>query len=148
MTNVASLADHRAKRGLPPATQPDTRSPLERIVDRYCAYDSRRGRGVPAKAAFQLIAGTCAKAIVLWAERAGTQVDDAARFQFYAVGDPGQETLQVRVSLVGKPKALQCAMEFAMECDTLDAKPLSEAPPHAKIKPLLTLPMSLFYRLS
>lgn len=148
MSNVASLADHRAKRGLPPVTQPDTRSALERIVDRYSAYDCRHGHGVAPKATFQLIAGVCAKAIVKWAERVGTQVDDGARFQFYAVGDPGQEVLQVRVSLVGKPKETQCAMEFEMACDTRLATPLSSGPMRTKVKPLLTLPMSLFYRLS
>jgi len=145
VSNVVGLAEHRVKRGLPPVAVRDARSPLERVIARYLKHDICRERGVKPTAAFRLIASSCAKSIVRWADREGRPVDDAARFQFYAVGSPGQEVLQVRVSLVGAPMQ---TMEFEMNCETLEAVPLTSAGRQRKgIKPLLTLPMSLFYRL-
>jgi hypothetical protein len=148
MSNIASLADFREKRGLPPATFPDERTPLERLIARYLNQDICKERGVKPSAALRLIAGLCAKSIVQWAEQQGRPVDDAARFQFFATGHHGRELLQVRVSRLGPSTGPWQAQTFQMDCETMEAVPLPATPPEAEVfKPLLTLPMSGFYRL-
>jgi len=148
-SNVLSLASHRAKRGLPPPVCRDHRSPLERVVARYRKFDPCRDSAVLPLAALRVLAGRCAKAIVQWAEEEGRPVDDAARFQFFAIGAQGEEVLQVRVSRLGPPKGPWQSLEFRMDCDTLRVVPAGEAQGLQEVfKPLLTLPMSGFYRLS
>lgn len=146
-TNVMSLADFRAKRGMPPAVFPDTRPPLERVLERYHRFDLCRDSKVKPIAALRVLAGACAKAIVEWAEQAGRPVDDAARFQFFAAGPFGQERLQVRVSRLGPPKGPWQALEFHMDCETLRVVPAVAEGSDEVFKPLLTIPMSGFYRL-
>jgi len=149
MSNVSSLADFRAKRGLPPPLLRDPRSSLERVVAHYRKFDLCRDSPVHPTAALRTLASRCAKEIVQWAELHGRPVDDAARFQFFAIGSPGQERLQVRVSRLGPPKGPWQALEFLMDCDTLRALPMTKGiTDNAEIfKPILTLPMSGFYRL-
>lgn len=142
--NVMSLADFRAKRGLPEAF-PDTRTPLERVVARYHKFDLCRDTSVKPIAALRVLASSCAKAIVAWAEQAGRPVDDAARFQFFAAGSLGQELLRVRVSRLGPVKGPWQAQEFDFDCNTFAAVPTDTR--SEVFKPLLTLPMSGFYRL-
>jgi hypothetical protein len=143
-----SLADFRAKRGLPPAIFHDPRSPLERVVARYRRFDLCRDSKAAPIAALRVLASSCAKAIVAWAEQAGQPVDDAARFQFFAAGAFGQELLQVRVSRLGPPKGPWKALEFKVDCETLLVAPASALEGNDEVfKPLLTIPMSGFYRL-
>lgn len=145
-SNVLSLADFRAKRGMPEVFR-DTRPPLQRVVERYRKFDLCRDTKVKPLAALRVLASRCAKAIVCWADEAGQPVDDAARFQFFAVGSPGQEVLRVRVSRIGPKRGPWQSMEFDFDHDTFLMQ-------HARggntevFKPLLTLPMSGFYRLS
>jgi len=146
-SNVLSLADFRTRRGLPEVFQ-DTRTPLERVVARYRKFDLCRDSPVQPLAALRVLADRCAKAIVQWAEQEGRPVADAARFQFFAIGAQGDEVLQVRVSRLGPAKGPWQALEFRMDCDTLRVVPTAYAQDGAEVfKPLLTLPMSGFYRL-
>lgn len=145
-SNVLSLADFRAKRGLPEPF-PDTRTPLERVVERYRKFDLCRDSKVKPLAALRVLASRSAKAIVHWAEDVGQPVDDAARFQFFAVGSHGQEVLRVRVSRVGPPKGPWLSMEFDFDHDTFLMQHAHGGNTEV-FKPLLTLPMSGFYRLS
>lgn len=148
-SNVLSLSDFRTRRGLPPPVCRDPRSPLERVVARYRKFDPCRDSPVQPLAALRVLAGRCAKAIVQWADEEGRPVDDAARFQFFAIGEQGQEVLQVRVSLIGPPKGPWQPLEFFIDCDTLRVVPTTYATGSTEVfKPLLTLPMSGFYRLS
>lgn len=148
-SNVSSLADFRAKRGLPPPVFRDARSPVERIVERYRQFDVCRDSPVKPIAALRVLAGRCAKEIVHWAAMEGRPVDDAARFQFFAIGEPGQERLQVRVSRLGPPKGPWQSLEFRIDCNTLHAWPAAELAMGSTemFKPILTLPMDDFYRL-
>lgn len=148
-SNVSSLADFRAKRGLPPPLFRDARSPLERVVAHYRKFDLCRDSPVQPIAALRTLASRCAKEIVQWAELHGRPVDDAARFQFFAIGTPGQERLQVRVSRLGPPKGPWQSLEFLMDCDTLRAVPATTADTASTeiFKPILTLAMDDFYRL-
>lgn len=143
-SNVLSLANHRAKRGLPEVF-PDNRSPLEKILACYMPNKNKMTK----EAALRMLAGTCATSIVRWAAAQELAVDDAARFQFYAVGTPAQVLLQIRVSRVGPPKGPWQALEFHLDASTRQLVPTAYVTGSAEVfKPLLTLPMSGFYRLS
>lgn len=143
-SNVSSLADFRAKRGLPEVFV-DNRPPLERLLARYYRDQDLR---MTQEAALRMLASGCAKAIVRWAEADGKPVDDAARFQFFAAGRKGREQLQVRVSRVGPPKGPWQALEFHMDSDTMEVVPGWQVSSVGELfKPILTLPMSGFYRL-
>lgn len=148
MTKIANLAEHRAKRGLPPAVTPDLRPPLERIVDRYREHDVARGT-LSAKAAFHLLAGACAKVIVQWGAAEGFPVDDGARFLFYVVRRREGEMLLVKVTQMGRVNGRKQVMDFLIDPDTLTAMLETVNSPLAPSeRPLHTLPMSIFYRLS
>jgi len=142
-SNVLSLAAFRAKRGLPEVF-PDTRTPLEKILARYLPPT----KNMTKDAALRMLASTCATSIVRWAEAHGAKVDDAARFQFYAAGSPARLVLQIRVSHVSQPEGPWQAMEFHLDADSKDLVPEAYVQGAAEVfKPLLTLPMSGFYRL-
>jgi hypothetical protein len=144
MSNIASLADFRTKRGLPPAVIPVVCDPLERVLRHYRKYDMCITRKVLPKNAMHLLATASASAIVRWAEQQGRTVDSAARFQFFADG----ELLQVRVNRIGPPGGPWQPQVFQMGCAALEVLPLDRLPrSKGEFKPLLTLPMSEFYRL-
>jgi hypothetical protein len=142
-SNVLSLAVFRAKRGLPEVS-PDTRSPLEKILACYLPPMKHMTKD----AALRMLASGCATSIVRWAEANGAAVDDAARFQFYAAGSAARLVLQIRVSRVGQPKGPWQAMEFHLDASSKELVPEAYVQGVAEVfKPLLTLPMSGFYRL-
>ena len=142
-SNVLSLADFRAKRGLPEVF-PDTRTPLEKILARYLPNNHKMTK----EAALRMLAGSCATSIVRWADAQEMTVDDAARFQFFAAGTPTQLLLQIRVSRVGPLKGPWQAREFHLDATTRELVPEAYVTGVAEVfKPLLTLPMSGFYRL-
>lgn len=142
-SNVLSLADFRAKKGLPEAF-PDHRTPLEKILARYLPNNHKMTK----EAALRMLAGSCATSIVRWADAQEMAVDDAARFQFYAAGTPTHLLLQIRVSHVGPPKGPWQAREFHLDATTRELVPEAYVQGAAEVfKPLLTLPMSGFYRL-
>jgi hypothetical protein len=148
MTNVVSLERHRAKKGLPPARTVAERPVIERILDSYCKFDLFKDRKVQPTPRLRQVAILCAKKIVRLVEGAGAAVDDSARFQFFAAGQQGAEVLQVRVSRVCSPKGSCEPLVFQMCCNTLTPAPLSQVSRREEVfKPLLTLPMSRFYRL-
>lgn len=141
--NVLSLADFRTKRGLPEVFQ-DNRSPLEKILACYLPPMPKMTK----EAALRMLAGGCATSIVRWAEAQGQVVDDAARFQFYAAGNSARLLLQIRVSRVGPPMGPWKALEFHLDANTKELVPEAYVQGVAEVfKPLLTLPMSGFYRL-
>jgi hypothetical protein len=141
--NVLSLADFRAKRGLPEVFQ-DTRTPLEKILACYLPPTPKMTKD----AAFRMLAGGCATSIVRWAEAQGETVDDAARFQFFAAGSQARLLLQIRVSRVGPANGPWKALEFHLDASTKELVAGAYVQGVAEVfKPLLTLPMSGFYRL-
>ena len=142
-SNVLSLATFRAKRGLPEVFQ-DTRTPLEKILACYLPPM----KNMTKEAALRSLASGCATSIVRWAEANGTAVDDAARFQFFAAGTQARLVLQIRVSRVGQPKGPWQAMEFHLDADSKALVPQAYVKGVSEVfKPLLTLPMTGFYRL-
>jgi hypothetical protein len=145
MNKIASLADFRAKRGMPPAVIPVECGPLERVLRHYGKFDMCLTRKVQPENAMRLLASSCATSIVLWAVQQGRMVDGAARFQFFADG----ELLQVRVNRIGPAGGPWNAQVFQMVRTTLEPQPLARLPrSKGAFKPLMTLPMSDFYRLS
>jgi hypothetical protein len=144
MSNIASLADFRSKRGLPPAVIQVECGPLERVLRYYGKFDMCLSRKIQPENAMRLLAAACATSITLWAVQQGRIVDGAARFQFFADG----ELLQVRVNRLGAPGGPWHPQVFQMVRDTLEPQPLERLPrSKSEFKPLLTLPMSDFYRL-
>jgi hypothetical protein len=144
MSNIASLADFRSKRGLPPAVIPVECGPLERVLRYYGKFDMCLTRKIQPENAMRLLAGACATAITRWAVEQGRTVDNAARFQFFADG----ELLQVRVNRIGAAGGPWYPQVFQMEREGYVPQPLERLPrSKSEFKPLLTLPMSEFYRL-
>lgn len=144
MSNIASLADFRSKRGLPPAVIQVECSPLERVLRHYGKYDMCLTRKILPESALRLLAGSCATSITLWAVQQGRTVDAAARFQFFADG----ELLQVRCNRIGPEGGPWHPQVFQMLRVTLEPQPLERLPRSSSaFKALLTLPMSEFYRL-
>lgn len=148
MSNVASLEWHRAKRGLPPAQIPDPRPLLERVLSRYHKFDQFQGHGVQPRTAFRALAVRCAKKVVAICTPLGNLVPDDARFQFFGAGGVGAEVLQMRVNRVVFADGSSFALTFQMDSESLEPRLLEEgALSDSSFRPLLTLPMSQFYRL-
>lgn len=145
--NVTSLAQFRAKKGLPPAVF-EQLPMLERILVRYRAFDLFAASRVLPRHALRQVAISCAKQVVRHIEVADIFVADDARFQFFGVGAPGQESLQVRVNRVGPARGRKIPLFFEMEPASLEPKALVLIGEGSQeMKPLLTLPMTDFYRL-
>lgn len=149
MNTVTSLVDYREKKGLLPVREHialQRRSLLELLLDRYRSHDPFAGRGVLPVHRFRQLATSCAKRIVKQVEIGKVRIGDDARFQFFGVGDDGDERLQVRVNRVGKAKR---TLIFEINPKSFEAHERAEiGDGKSKMKPLLTLSMSPIYRLA
>lgn len=149
MTTVTSLIDYRNQKGLPPARERvalKRRSLLELLLDRYRHLDIFASSHVLPVHRFRQVAISCAKRIVKHVEIGKVRIADDARFQFFGVGEDGDERLQVRVNRVGKAKDTLIFEINPINFEVQERILIGDG--KGKIKPLLTLPMSVFYRLA
>lgn len=148
MSKVTSLQDYRAKKGLEPARPPVPERPLvERVLARYQKFSALPNAKIPPTTAFRMLSIRCAKRIVKRIEAAGMQVDELARFQFFGTGEAGTEALQVRLNRLMLADGNTVPRIFSMDPLTLEPE-LIPTYRDGRLKPLLTLPMSPFYRLN
>ena len=146
MSTVTHLSEFRARKGLPPSPH-DERPMLERVLVRFRQHDGFSPRGVLPPHAFKQVAMKVVRRFVQQIEAGDLRVADDARFQFFGIGLPGIERLQMRVNRVGPKRGKARALLYEVDPASLALMPLDTLGTDGELKPLLTLPMTDFYRL-